>query len=569
MDVFSFRLKIIYGVVCLLALLFLGKLFFIQILNGASFKERAEGQYTAPVANIFKRGSIYFQTKDRAVLSAATLKTGYTIAINPSRLADPEALYEGIVKIIPEFDEESFFFKAGKKDDPYEEILTKIRKEDASSIKNLGMQGVSMYEEKWRYYPGETLAAHVLGFVGFQGDEYRGQYGVERYYNDVLVRNDRALYVNFFAEVFANIEQSLFYERAREGDLVLTIEPEVERYAEGVLESFVNEWDARSGGIIIINPRDGSLYAMAARPTFNPNAYQNEREYGIFSNPLVENVYEMGSIIKPLTMAAGLDAGVVTPESTYMDNGFVEVDGYTIRNFDGEGRGMVSMQEVLNQSLNTGAMHIMKKLGNEKFSDYFLRYGLGEETGIDLPNEVPGLVENLKSSRDVEHATASFGQGIAMTPIATVRALSVLANSGVIVTPHVVEKIDYTLIPSKTISFGGEKRILKEETAEEITRMLVRVVDEALLGGSVKLPHHSIAAKTGTAQIADKEKGGYYDDRFLHSFFGYFPAYDPRFLVFLYLEEPEGVRYASQTLTEPFMDIAKFLIQYYEIPPDR
>jgi cell division protein FtsI/penicillin-binding protein 2 len=189
-------------------------------------------------------------------------------------------------------------------------------------------------------------------------------------------------------------------------------------------------------------------------------------------------------------------------------------------------------------------------------------------TGIDLPYEARNLIDNLKSPRDVEHATASFGQGIALSPIATVRALSVLANGGTLTTPHVVKQIDYKVGFAKNISYPQGERVISEAASKEISRMLTNVVDTALLNGSVKMDNYSIAAKTGTAQIATPG-AGYAEDRYLHSFFGYFPAYDPRFLVFLYTVEPKGEAYASHTLTEPFINTTKFLINYYEVPPDR
>jgi cell division protein FtsI/penicillin-binding protein 2 len=319
-----------------------------------------------------------------------------------------------------------------------------------------------------------------------------------------------------------------------------------------------------------MDPNTGEIFAMAANPTFDPNDFSKEKSTNIFGNPLVDRVYEMGSIVKPLTMAAGIDAGVITSSSLYNDQGYVLVNGAKISNFDGKGRGEgTSMQKVLNDSLNTGMAFVAQKLGNERLTDYFMSLGFGDETGIDLPGEVHGLVSNLKSPRDIEHVTASFGQGIALTPIETVRALSALGNGGYLPNPHLVKKIEYTSGISKTISYDDPEPIFKPETSEKITRMLVNVVDEALLGGKVKSPQYTIAAKTGTAQMAKETGGGYYDDRYLHSFFGYFPAYKPRFIVFLFTVYPKGAEYASHTLTYPFIDLTKFLVNYYEIPPDR
>jgi cell division protein FtsI/penicillin-binding protein 2 len=268
-------------------------------------------------------------------------------------------------------------------------------------------------------------------------------------------------------------------------------------------------------------------------------------------------------------MAAGIDAGVVTPETTFTDKGSVTIDGAKISNFDGRGRGEVNMQKVLNDSLNTGMAFVASRLGNKQLTDYYVSLGLGEETGIDLPGEVYGKIENLFNNRAVEHATAAFGQGIALTPIATVRALSALGNGGILPNPHVVKRIDYTTGLSKEVTASEPTRVFSEKTSETITRMLVNVVDEALLKGTVKIPRYSVAAKTGTAQIARTTERGYYDDRYLHSFFGYFPAYKPRFIIFLFTVYPKGAEYASHTLTEPFMDMTKFLISYYSIPPDR
>jgi cell division protein FtsI/penicillin-binding protein 2 len=213
--------------------------------------------------------------------------------------------------------------------------------------------------------------------------------------------------------------------------------------------------------------------------------------------------------------------------------------------------------------------YVVNTMGKDAFREYMLnKFDLKEETGIDLPNEASPLIANLSSTRDIEYVTASFGQGVSFSPIAITRALASLGNGGLLVTPHVVKRIEYDIGVSKTISPDTNQRALRATTSEEITRMLVNVFDTHLLGGKYKKEHYRIAAKTGTAQMADG-KGGYYDDRYLHSFFGYFPAYNPRFIIFLYTVYPKGVEYASNTLTDPFMKMTDFLLSYYNIPPDR
>lgn len=564
-----FRIRLLLACFFLFTLFICAKLYLVQVVNGEEFSERADRQYTSQNYALYNRGSISFREKDGTLVSAATLKAGFILSINPMHISDPLATYAALSSFLT-INKEEFLSHAAKKDDPYEEIATHISEEVAKKIEVLTLPGIVLQKEKWRFYPGDSMLSHTLGFVGWEGNTFQGRYGLERYYGDVLKRDDRTIYVNFFAEIFSNLSSIIAPESDRgEGDIVLSIEPSVQGFLEKTLRDVTEKYNAAGAGGIIINPKNGEMYAMAATPDFNPNVYGNEKNVNIFANPLVENVFEMGSIMKPLTMAAGLDTGAVTADTTYYDAGFLEMNHARISNFDGKGRGTVTMQTVLNESLNTGAATVVARMGNQKFAQYMHAYGLGEETGIDVPNETMGLLKNLLSPRDIEYATASFGQGIAVTPIGMVRALSVLANGGERITPHVAKRIDYKLGYSKSVAFTPDARVLKPETSEEITRMLVKVVDEALLGGTVKMNEYSIAAKTGTAQIANASGGGYYDDRFLHSFFGYFPAYNPQFLVFLYVREPKGERYASATLTHPFITIAQFLLNYYQVPPDR
>lgn len=564
----SSRIRIISIFVILFAVVLAGRLYFVQIVNGEEFTSRADRQYVRSNYDYFNRGTIYFETKNKEPFLAASLKTGYIVAINPKLVTDPEGDYKKLSSII-ELDKGDFMAKVSKVDDPYEEVANRLTLDEAEKVKALKLDGVSTYAERWRYYPSNSLAAHALGFIAYNENELAGRYGLERFYEETLKRNNDSVFVNFFAEIFSNIQNTLSKGAELEGDVVTSIEPSVELFLEKELLKLREAWNSDYAGGIIMNPQDGSITAMAISPTFDPNNLKAQSGASIFTNHIVESVYEMGSIIKPLTIAAGIDSGAITANTTYFDSGTLTLDKKTISNFDGKGRGLVSMQEVLSQSLNTGVAYAVRAMGKDTFSRYMKSFGIGEETGIDLPNEVHGLIDNLDSPRDIEYATASFGQGIAMTPIETIRALAALGNGGKLVNPHIAKKINYSIGGSKKIDLGVDVQVLKPETSEEITRMLVKVVDTALLGGTVKKEHYSIAAKTGTAQISNPGGGGYYENKFLHSFFGYFPAYDPKFIVFLYHFDPKGVKYASETLTHPFMDIADFLINYYEIAPDR
>lgn len=564
------RIRLLSIFVAVLGTLLLVRLYYLQIAQNDYYSEKAERQYVHTKSDLYSRGSILFTTRDGEALSAAAVQAGYLLAANPSHITDASAFCEKLRNYLT-IERDLCVERASLSNRTYVELADKLTNEQSAEIEAMNIDGALLYRNQWRYYPGGPVAARSIGFVGYadNGTELRGKFGLERQYDNVLFRKREVLSVNFFAELFSNVGDLVYKkDEPRSGNVTTTLEPAVSRLLDTVLQKTNDQYKSKMTGAIVMDPNTGAIYAMNAVPTFDLNK-REDATIEEFRNPLVEDVYEMGSIIKPLTVAAGLDSGAITRNSSYYDAGFITLNDYTIKNFDGKGRGTVPVQEILNQSLNTGVSWIGTQMGREKFRNYFLNYGLGEKTGIDLPGEATGLVNNLNAPRDVEYATASFGQGIALTPVETIRALATLANGGKLVTPHLAEKIEYDDGTVEQIAYPEPKQVLKPETSEEISRMLCIVVDDALRGGTVALPNHSIGAKTGTAQMADSQGGGYYEDRYLHSFFGYFPAYEPRFIVFMYTVEPQGVQYASETLTDPFMEIARFLINYYSIPPDR
>lgn len=566
---FRSRIRLVLAFIFSAALLILIRLYFIQIVYGQDYAQKADRQFASGGSGLFDRGSIYFTRKDGTLISAATLATGFLVAINPQTLGNPEAAYSALIAVASSsLSHGAFLAAAAKKTQVYIEVAHHLSNESGQALAARAIPGLQVLRERWREYPGASLAASSIGIVSYgSGDALVGQTGIEAAYNDTLARSGDALYKNFFAELFSNIGNLLVSARdAREGDVVTTIEPEVQiRLTEDIAK--VNQrYSSKESGGIIMDPATGAIFALANYPTYDENNLQNV-DPAMLGNPLVEHVYEFGSIMKPLTMASGLDSLVITPETTYDDTGCITVNKKSICNFDRKARGAIAMQQILSQSLNVGASWIATQLGQERFRAYFTAL-FGEKTGIDLPNESGALLKNLSQPQQIYYDTAAFGQGIALSPIQMIRALGALANGGVMVEPHVVRAIQLNTGMMRPLDWSGQVQVFNPRASQDVSTMLTNVADYALGHGSVRIPSMTFAAKTGTAQLTNG-KGGYYDTRYFHSFLGYFPSYAPRFIILLYTNDPQGVTYASETLTATFMDLTHFLINYYAVPPDR
>lgn len=566
---FLVRIRVLSTLVLVAGVFIIIRLFSVQVVKQEAYADKADRSYVSS-AHTVDRGIIYFSKKDGGHISAATMTSGFKLAINPSQVIDAAGAFDKLSTII-DIDRDTFLDKAKRKNDPYEEIAQKISRSDADAITALAIPGVTLYKDKWRFYPGEKMAAQAIGFLGFGSENtLSGQYGLEKYYNETLEMEAESLYVNIFAEIFSGVKKIVFEGDERSGDIVTTIEPTVQNYLEKELQTVMEKYHPELAQGIVMSPQTGEIYAMGKFPNFDLNDFSGVEDTSTFSNSLVENVYEFGSVVKPLVIAAGIDSGVLSASTPFYDKGSVQIEDKEIFNFDKRGRGQTTMQTVLSESLNTGMVYAMQQIGRDRFKDYMLAYRLGEKTNIDLPNEAKGLTSNLDEPRELEYANISFGQGISFSPIVLVRAISSISNGGYLIRPHVVKSIDYHDGGGKTFEFlkTDQPRILKDGTSDAISKMMVYSVDHVYGGGKYKMENYSIAAKTGTAQIPDP-KGGYYEDRNLHSFVGYFPATNPQFIVFLSISAPHGVKYAAETLSEPFFDIAKFLLSYYEVPPDR
>ena len=566
---FRARIRLILVCVVLVALFMLARLYSLQVMQGDDYAQKADRQFASGGSGLFDRGSVYFTRKDGTLISAATLATGFLVAINPQTLLDSEAAYAAITAVSSStVSHDAFAAAAAKKTRVYIEVAHRIGEESGRALAAQKIPGVQVLRERWRYYPGGPLAAQTVGIVSYgSGDMLVGQTGLEAMYDGTLSRSGDALYKNFFAELFSNVGNLFVDARdAREGDIVTTIEPEVQtRLSDDMMKVNLRYGSKESGGIIMI-PSTGAIIALTNYPWYDGNDLQDINP-NILGNPLIEHIYEFGSIMKPLTMAAALDAGVITPQTTYTDTGCIVVNNFKICNWDLKARGAIPMNQIIVQSLNIGAAWVATQLGQEKFREYFTAL-FGQKTGIDLPNETGALLGNLSKPQQVGYDTAAFGQGIAMTPLQMVRALGALANGGSMVQPHLVSAIRLNSGIERKLDWSAETPVFSAEAARATVEMMSELVDTVLEGGKAKIPTMSVAGKTGTAQLTDG-RGGYSTDRFFHSFVGFFPAYDPRFIILLYTNDPEGVKYASETLNSTFLDLVHFLINYYAVPPDR
>ena len=534
------RILVLIFVFVLLGLLIWGRFFYLTVIRHDYYLAKAKN--ISDNSGAIPRGSIFLTDKDNVPYAVALNKEFPLVYAVPVKVKDPANLAKKLVPIL-ELDEQLLFQKLSKPNDPYEILKKKVSDDTVNAIKALEEPALGIDDETLRYYPEGLYLSQVIGFLGFNKDGQVGQYGLEEYYNEDL----------------SGLISS--------ADLVLTIDSAIQAQAGTLLAAAVKKWQANSGSIVVMNPKSGDILAMASSPDFDANNYFVVLDKNIFVNPVTLKRYEPGSVFKPITMAIGIETNAVTPETEYYNTGSIKINDKTISNsLPNEVLGWQTMTTVLEQSLNTGAIFVEQKVPKDIFLKYLKDFGINSKTGIDV-NEVSGDLSGLSSMRDVNFATASFGQGVALTPIELLQALSVIANGGKLVRPHLVVKIVSRNGETYETKNDSPAQIISSETSIKLINMLVKAVENGS-GRRAQVKGYTIAGKTGTAQVPDLKNGGYLDE-YIHTFVGFAPAYDPKFIALIKLDNPKGVRFAESTTVPVFHDLAQFIFSYLAIPPDK
>lgn len=520
-------------------------LYNVQLNKGQYYLVRAESQYAASSLLNAERGVIYFTDKNGNLLPGVTNKDFPQIYAVPKAIDDPEEVSHQLAPILNE-PQPDILKKLSKTDDKYELLLKKAGLEVASKIESAELKGVYVESVPERFYPFGRLAAQVLGFVAPNSKDAgeSGRYGVEEYYNDNL------------SGVPGEVKENKLVLPQAGNPLRLTIDPTIQTEGERILTNLVTTYKAKSGSVIVEDPRTGKILAMGSFPSFDPNNY-SESPLANFLNPATQQIYEPGSVFKVLTMAAGIDAGKITPHTQYTDTGELVLNGRTVRNWDLKAHGRVDMTYVIEHSLNTGAAFAARTMGLDVFRKYMQAFGLGDKTGVDLRGELAGDLRRLNpGAKGIALATASFGQGVAVTPLGMLNAVAAIANGGKLMRPYVNAEA-----PPEVI-----REVISPETAKEVTQMMVSAVDGAEVA---RISGYAVAGKTGTAQVPDLKNGGYLDGAVNNTYIGFAPATSPRFIILIKINEPEGAPLAGLTVVPAFRDLAQFILNYYNVPPDR
>ncbi|RLC91597.1 MAG: penicillin-binding protein 2 [Chloroflexi bacterium] len=550
------RLFFLSAVVIGIVLLLIGQLVRWQVVEHERFLEVAAAEHRQARILIPRRGVIVDRNGRPLAMNVVT----YDVSAAPNLISDPYLVADRLWPLLGRPRDE--LINLFSQDVLYVPLGQDVPMTVGETIMGWGFGGITVEPSPHRFYPEGSLAAHVLGFVNAAG---RGYYGVEGFYNDLVEGEEGVLHGERdpWGEIIPIGESQ--WQPPREGrGLVLTIDRDIQFMVEQELAAAVERYQAQGGTIIVMNPNTGAILALASYPTYNPNTFYEVEDEHLFTDPASGDHYEPGSVFKVITLAAGLDAGIITPDTPFFDSGAIEVGGQVIRNWDKRSHGNVTMSDVLILSLNTGAAHVSTSLGAERFYAYVRRFGFGLKTEVELAGEVPGSVRvpGDPEWHESDLGTNAFGQGLAVTPLQMITAVSAIANHGLLPRPYVVAQIvdQEQVITTRPYL----RQAVSPETAQEMTEMMVAVVERGAKLAAV--PGYRIAGKTGTSQMPIP--GGYDEKSTIASFVGFGPADDPQFIVLVKIVKPTTSPWGAEVAAPVFKRIAEQLFLMMGIPPD-
>lgn len=559
---FSARLSFIIGFFVILFLALIFRLYQKQILQYSYYQVLAKQQYTTTKELPPSRGKIYVKDSydTNKYFPVALNEPSYQLLIVPKSVKNPKTSAEQIGPII-NMDIDEIYNKINNSKPYIPPIAKKLTKEQAKKIEDLSLEGILLIPEEWRYYPENRMLSHVLGYVDWEG---KGQYGIEDYWNDDLSGTAGSL-VGEKSSGGEVVAQYSSIDPQDGSDLYLTIDRVVQYIISEKLKEAVKKYAADSGTVIVADPKTGAILGMASYPDFNPNKYSSTKQIERFNNPSTASVYEPGSVFKVVAMAAGIDSGKVKPDTRGFFGRCVEVGIEKICTSTGRAYGNETMTNVLENSDNVGMVWMAGEMPDKTFYQYIRDFGFGTNSNIDTSGEVKGELMPLSMWRSINKATISFGQGIAVTPVQMVQALSVIANKGKLMQPFLVEKQKKSG-EEKITTPKLVRQVVSQETASKIKQMMISVVDNGF-GKKAQIPGYAIAGKTGTAEVA--KDGGYDPKKNIISFGGFAPAEKPKFTMLVKLDHPKGAPWSSEVAAPVWKEIAEELLKYFRIAPTR
>ncbi|MDE2311891.1 MAG: penicillin-binding protein 2 [Patescibacteria group bacterium] len=553
----------------LLALSAVGaRLFDLEVIHGQQARQQAEQQHSAYLKIFPSRGEIKLVDKiSLQDIPVATNIKNYLVYAVPPDIQNATATAGSLAGVLS-MAAADILPKLTDLSRKYVPIKKQLTDAEQAQIQDLKLPGIYLDSEDKRFYPENDFLSQALGFVGYnQRSQKVGLYGLEKYFEKDLAGSAGEVYEEKDTSGAWIFGAKREITPATDGvNLVLTIDKTIQFQAEQVLKDAVTKHGADSGNVLVLDPKTGAILAMAGYPDFDLNNYGKVTDPSVYNNLNVVGNYEPGSTFKAITMASAIDAGKIAPDTTYVDKGEVTVDNYTIKNAEPGGHGQITMTEALDLSLNTGAIFAENQLGNQAFAQYLQSFGFGKKTGVEL-TETAGDLNGLKGNITVNYDTASFGQGISVTPLQMAVAYAALANGGKLMRPYIVQSKIYP--DGKVVTTQPQQvgQPVSAKAANAVTAMLVDVVENGL-GKRAKVDGYFIAGKTGTAQVARKDgKSGYEPDDNIGSFIGYGPVENPQFVMVVRIDHPRDVKFAESTAAPAWGQLAQFILNYLHVAP--